>query len=279
MKTIFRSNNKTGNFTCISNSILQSETLTPDEIGVLVRLVSLPENFVINKTSIWKTMNIGRDHFNKVWQKLVEYGYIQTTKTLNKKTKGYEYTHTVHEVPFNQSSVNGSSVNGSSVHWKSVNGKSVNGKPVSIIIDNEKETEKIHIEEKEEKQKPEEKSSGPDIIKESKKNPQSEKTGPDTGPSVLGKNPVVDVSSILTKEVFNSTESFSNTKNEIPPTRNDLNYNERRRIEHEGMLLSSYYNKLTDIQQIEFFQLDYEKKLELATNNFIPTEEISTIGK
>jgi len=136
MKTIFRTNNKTGNFTCLSNFILQSETLTPDEIGVLVRLLSLPENFVINKTSIWKKMNIGRDHFNKVWQKLVEYGYIQTTKTLNKKTKGYEYTHTVHEVPVNQSSVNGSSV-----HWKSVNGKSVNGKPVSIIIDNKKDPE------------------------------------------------------------------------------------------------------------------------------------------
>lgn len=140
MKTIFRTNKKNGNFTCISNSILQSETLSPDEIGVLVRLLSLPENFVINKTSIWKTMNIGREHFHKVWNKLADAGYIQTTKTIDTKLKHFEYTHTVHEIP----------VNKEPVHQIPVHQEPVNGKLVSLIIDNKKETEK----------KPEEKENG-----------------------------------------------------------------------------------------------------------------------
>lgn len=104
---------------------------------------------------------------------------------------------------------------------------------------------------------------------DNKKETQPEKTGP----SILGKKSG-EVSFIITEEV----NSIQDEKKSIPTSRNDLNYNERRRIEYEGMLLSSYYNKLTDIQQIEFFQLDYDNKLELATKNHIPTEEFSTIG-
>lgn len=154
MKTIFRTNNKTGNFTCLSNSILQSLTLTPDEIGVLVRLLSLPENFIINKTSIWRKMNIGREHFNKVWNKLVLAGYIQTTKKIDTKSKHFEYTHTVHEIPVNQIPVPQ---------------EPVNGKLVSLIIDNKKEQEEKQIEK---------------TIKENSENGPSKNTGPDS-PTIL----------------------------------------------------------------------------------------------
>ena len=137
MQTIFRNNNKSGNFTCINNSILQSLTLSPDEIGVLVRLLSLPDNFVINKTSIWKTMNIGREHFNKVWNKLSGIGYIQTTKTIDVKSKHFEYSHSVHEIPVHQIPV----------HQESVHQEPVNGKLVSLIINNKKDPEEIYLNE------------------------------------------------------------------------------------------------------------------------------------
>lgn len=146
MKTIFRTNNKTGNFTCISNFILQSETLSPDEIGVFVRLLSLPDNFVINKTSIWKTMNIGREHFNKVWNKLIDAGYIQTVKTIDIKSKHFEYAHSVHEIPIPRKLVNGSPVSHPAVNQIPVHQKPVDGKLVSLIIDNKKDPEqKIRI--------------------------------------------------------------------------------------------------------------------------------------
>ena len=141
MKTIFRTN-KNGNFTCISNSILQSETLSPDEIGVLVRLLSLPENFVINKTSIWKAMNIGREHFNRVWKKLVDTGYIQTTKTIDTKSKHFEYTHTVHEIPVPREIVNGSPIIPPAVNQIPVPQEPDNGKLESLIINKNKESEK-----------------------------------------------------------------------------------------------------------------------------------------
>jgi hypothetical protein len=142
MKTIFRNNQKNGNFTCISNSILQSETLSPDEIGVLVRFLSLPEDFVINKTSIWKTMNIGREHFHRVWNKLVAAGYIQTTKTIDTKSKHFEYTHSVHEISVHQKFNSGSTVSQSTVNLIPVHQEPVNGKLESLIINNKKEPEK-----------------------------------------------------------------------------------------------------------------------------------------
>lgn len=169
MKTIFRTNNKTGNFTCLSNSILQSLTLTPDEIGVLVRLLSLPENFIINKTSIWRKMNIGREHFNKVWNKLVLAGYIQTTKKIDTKSKHFEYTHTVHEIPVNQEPVNQEPVPQEPVHQIPVHQEPVNGKLVSLIIDNKKEQEEKQIEK---------------TIKENSENGPSKNTGPDS-PTIL----------------------------------------------------------------------------------------------
>jgi hypothetical protein len=71
-------------------------------------------------------MNIGREHFNKVWNKLVAAGYIQTTKTIVTKSKHFEYTHIVHEIP---------------VHQIPVNQEPVNGKLVSLIIDNKNDPE------------------------------------------------------------------------------------------------------------------------------------------
>jgi len=87
-------------YTNISNEILQSKTLKPHEIGVLVHLLSLPADYVIHKSSIWKQMNIGRDQFDKVWKKLVQLGYIHTVKYRkddSKKTFGYR--HVVNEIP------------------------------------------------------------------------------------------------------------------------------------------------------------------------------------
>jgi hypothetical protein len=95
---------KTGKsrYTPISNDILQSKILTPEEKSILVHLLSLPEDWVVYKTEIWKHMNIGRDRFNKSWKSLVEYGYIHSVKVIDTNSnliKGYN--HIVYEEPFN----------------------------------------------------------------------------------------------------------------------------------------------------------------------------------
>jgi hypothetical protein len=94
--------NKTGKsrYTPISNDIIQSKTLSIEERGVLIYLLSLPENWAIYKKYIWKDINIGRDKFNKVWKSLVEYGYITTEKVFDGNTNLITgYNHIVYEEP------------------------------------------------------------------------------------------------------------------------------------------------------------------------------------
>jgi hypothetical protein len=85
-------------YTPISNSILQSSTLTPNEKSVIVHLLSLPKTFAIIKTNIWKKMNIGRDAFNKAWKGLEKAGYIKSHRIMeNGLLKGWH--HNVYESP------------------------------------------------------------------------------------------------------------------------------------------------------------------------------------
>jgi len=93
---------KTGKsrYTPISNEILQSKTLTAEQKSILVHLLSLPEDWVVYKTEIWRDMNIGRDRFNKAWAGLVELKYIYSIKMIDTNTnliKGYN--HIVYEEP------------------------------------------------------------------------------------------------------------------------------------------------------------------------------------
>jgi hypothetical protein len=85
-------------YTPISNSILQSSTLTPNEKSIIVHLLSLPKTFAILKTNIWKKMNIGRDAFNKAWKGLEKAGYIKSNRIMeNGLLKGWH--HIVNETP------------------------------------------------------------------------------------------------------------------------------------------------------------------------------------
>jgi len=87
-------------YTPINNDILQSKTLTAEQKSILVHLLSLPEDWVVYKTEIWKDMNIGRDRFNKSWTGLVELGYIVSVKMIDSTSnliKGYN--HIVYEEP------------------------------------------------------------------------------------------------------------------------------------------------------------------------------------
>lgn len=90
-------------YTPISNSILQSSTLTPNEKSILVHLLSLPKNFAILKGTIWKKMNIGRDAFNKAWKGLEKAGYCKSERIMDKGLlKGW--LHIIREVPMSANS-------------------------------------------------------------------------------------------------------------------------------------------------------------------------------
>ena len=103
-KIIRSEKNRDTPYTCISNEILQSKVLTTDEKSVLVHLLSLPETWIINKTTIWRLMKIGRDRFNNAWTGLEKEGYIVSKKLIGKNNLIAGYNHIVYEVPVNLSS-------------------------------------------------------------------------------------------------------------------------------------------------------------------------------
>lgn len=94
---------KTGksNYTPIMNEILQSKTLTCDEVRILVYLLSLPKDWNIYKTSLWKNINIGRDRFNKAWKSLESLGYIVQNTIRGKNNMIVGYSYIIYEEPRN----------------------------------------------------------------------------------------------------------------------------------------------------------------------------------
>lgn len=98
-KIIRKKHDKDSHYTCISNEILQSKTLSTDEKSVLVHFLSLPETWIINKTINWKIMNIGRERFNKAWRGLEKEGFIVSTKLRGKNNLIVGYHHVIYEEP------------------------------------------------------------------------------------------------------------------------------------------------------------------------------------
>ena len=87
-------------YTAISNEILQSSTLTPQEKSILVHLLSLPEDWVVYKSIIYKDMNMGREQFNRHWKGLVEKGYIVSVRMIDNETNlANGWNHVVYEEP------------------------------------------------------------------------------------------------------------------------------------------------------------------------------------
>jgi hypothetical protein len=87
-------------YTAINNDILQSETLTAQEKSILVHLLSLPEDWIVYKGLIWKSMNMGREQFNKHWKGLVEKGYVVSIRMIDQDTNlVVGWNHVVYEEP------------------------------------------------------------------------------------------------------------------------------------------------------------------------------------
>ena len=85
------------NYTCISNEILQRKDLSLQAKGLLVYLLSLPEDWEVHKTEIWKHCKNGRDSVFRAWKELQEHGYI-TEKKYREKGR-FQTQYIIHEEP------------------------------------------------------------------------------------------------------------------------------------------------------------------------------------
>lgn len=82
--TIIRSARKERDFAILSNKLLQDSRLTMGALGVLVRLLSRPDNWETNSETLAREFNCGRDAVRTNLKKLQEIGYIKLFKSQDK---------------------------------------------------------------------------------------------------------------------------------------------------------------------------------------------------
>jgi hypothetical protein len=87
------------NYTVIPNEIFKQE-MSPEAIGLLVYLLSLPHDWVIYKTTLHNTFGVGRDKMNSMFKELEKRGYILSVRSQNKEGV-FVYEHVVYDKPFN----------------------------------------------------------------------------------------------------------------------------------------------------------------------------------
>lgn len=101
-KTKFIRTTKKDNFTIISNSIIQSEILTTDESFLLIFILSLPNNWSLNKGYLegsFKSRGLSKSRFNASWKGLIEKGYIHKERNRCESGKFNSWNYTVIEDP------------------------------------------------------------------------------------------------------------------------------------------------------------------------------------
>lgn len=86
------------NFTIISNEVIRSEHLELDEKGFLFYLLSLPDDWVIYKSSLPKLMGEKEGRVDRIFKILQEKGYIVSQKITDEKNRFVGWTHSVSSV-------------------------------------------------------------------------------------------------------------------------------------------------------------------------------------
>jgi hypothetical protein len=86
------------NFTVIPNEVFKSG-IDITSVGLLVYLLSLPHDWVVQKTSLHKHLGMGRVKLDTMFKDLQKHGYIISIKHQSKD--GISYEHIVYDKPFN----------------------------------------------------------------------------------------------------------------------------------------------------------------------------------
>lgn len=83
--SIIRSARKERDFAVISNHVLQDASLSMRALGLLVRLLSRPDNWETNSEVLAREFNCGREQMRSVLTELRDAGYMKLVKTQDEK--------------------------------------------------------------------------------------------------------------------------------------------------------------------------------------------------
>ncbi|MDW4411586.1 DnaD domain protein [Staphylococcus saprophyticus] len=128
----FRAIKESGNFVTVHKNFIHDNNLTFKAKGILLYLLSRPDDWQIYESEILKHTRDGKDSLKSGIKELEEVGYVARTRKRNDKghLNGYEYL--VYEHPIqNGNSYLGKSDDGKSNIGESNVGKTVNGESVT----------------------------------------------------------------------------------------------------------------------------------------------------
>lgn len=84
----------------LSNKLLQDCTITIEEKGMLVYLLSLPSDWVLYKKNLPEKTNESKGTIDRVFKQLQEKGYVLSVKVIDPTTKVFKgWNHIVYEEP------------------------------------------------------------------------------------------------------------------------------------------------------------------------------------
>lgn len=87
-------------YTPISNDVIQNKNLSFEARGLLIYILSLPQDWVLVKSNIQKQSSIGTCQFNRIWKELTNAGYIYSEKVRNPDTGVFiGWAHIAYEEP------------------------------------------------------------------------------------------------------------------------------------------------------------------------------------
>lgn len=116
------------NFTVVNNDIPNNPSLSWKAKGILLYLLSRPDDWEVYVAQLSKVGKDGRDGTATGLKELIEAGYILRTVDRDKNGKFAGYNYVVSDEPEYLNTENGKSVNGKTVNGESENGKSVTTK-------------------------------------------------------------------------------------------------------------------------------------------------------
>jgi len=89
------------NFLITSNSLAQNVNVSFQAKGMLVLLLSLPDDWVIYKSWIMKEYKVGRDRLNKIFKELSDSGYLICLDMVRKNGKFMGKNYVIYDTPQN----------------------------------------------------------------------------------------------------------------------------------------------------------------------------------
>ncbi len=98
-------NTTQGNYTVVSQNIMRDKNLTLSERGMLLTLLSLPDNWHLTIRGLNQILPDGKDKISKILNSLIDKGYVTREQNRGKHGKFDSTNLVVHESPINQSDI------------------------------------------------------------------------------------------------------------------------------------------------------------------------------